>query len=162
MRITEQIVIIVPNCFPRLYWRPWQIYAIKWSFYLFKYSFLHNNTEDNYTSVIFLFTNSRLLEELTHYYCFFMIFKHYIWLRSAPNWNRRPRLVSASTDVIILNHGPIEGYSQIAVLSKLSYVCPIYWLGYTSVTSLYVDLRKWKRTWILKKVHRSEVQMYVM
>ena len=67
-----------------------------------------------------------------------------------PNWNRRPRIKSASTDVIILNHGPIEGYSQIVVLSKLSYVCPIYWLGYTSVTSLYVDLKKWKRTSILE------------
>ena len=35
--------------------------------------------------------------------------------------NRRP-LKSASTDVIISNHGPIIGYSQIGVLSKLSYL----------------------------------------
>ena len=33
--------------------------------------------------------------------------------------NRRPLLKSASTDVIISNHGPILGYSQIGVLSKL-------------------------------------------
>jgi hypothetical protein len=36
--------------------------------------------------------------------------------------NRRPLLKSASTDVIISNHGPILGYSQIGVLSKLSYL----------------------------------------
>jgi hypothetical protein len=33
--------------------------------------------------------------------------------------NRRPLLKSASTDVIISNHDPILGYSQIGVLSKL-------------------------------------------
>ena len=38
-----------------------------------------------------------------------------------PVSNRRPLLKSASTDVIISNHGPILGYSQIGVLSKLSY-----------------------------------------
>ena len=36
--------------------------------------------------------------------------------------NRRSLLKSASTDVIISNHGPILGYSQIGVLSKLSYL----------------------------------------
>jgi hypothetical protein len=36
--------------------------------------------------------------------------------------DRRPFLKSASTDVIIPNHGPILGYSQIGVLSKLSYL----------------------------------------
>jgi hypothetical protein len=36
--------------------------------------------------------------------------------------NQRPLLKSASTDVIISNHSPILGYSQIGVLSKLSYL----------------------------------------
>jgi hypothetical protein len=36
--------------------------------------------------------------------------------------NRRPLLKSASTDVIISNHDPILGYSQIGVLSKLYYL----------------------------------------
>ena len=39
-----------------------------------------------------------------------------------PISNRRPLLKSASTDVIISNHGPILGYSQIGVLSKLVYL----------------------------------------
>ena len=39
-----------------------------------------------------------------------------------PVSNRCPLLKSASTDVIISNHGPILGYSQIGVLSKLSYL----------------------------------------
>ena len=39
-----------------------------------------------------------------------------------PVSNRRPLLKSASTDVIISNHGPILGYSQIGVPSKLSYL----------------------------------------
>ena len=39
-----------------------------------------------------------------------------------PVSNRRPLLKSASTDVIISNHGPILGHSQIGVLSKLSYL----------------------------------------
>jgi hypothetical protein len=39
-----------------------------------------------------------------------------------PVSNRRPLLKSASTDVIISNHCPILGYSQISVLSKLSYL----------------------------------------
>ena len=39
-----------------------------------------------------------------------------------PVSNRRPLLKSASTDVIISNHGPILRYSQISVLSKLSYL----------------------------------------
>jgi len=39
-----------------------------------------------------------------------------------PVSNRRPLLKSASTDVIISNHGPILGYSQIDILSKLSYL----------------------------------------
>ena len=39
-----------------------------------------------------------------------------------PVSNRRPLLKSAPTDVIISNHGPILGYSQIGVLSKLSYL----------------------------------------
>ena len=72
-------------------------------------------------------------------------------------------LKSASTDIIISNHGPIYlGYSQISVLSKLSVLWPIYWLGlgHMSVTSLDVDLRKWetaidlrigRRLWNLKK-----------
>ena len=34
--------------------------------------------------------------------------------------NRHPLLKSASIDVIILNHNPIYGYSQIGVLSKYS------------------------------------------
>ena len=42
-----------------------------------------------------------------------------------PDSNRRPLLKSASTDVIISNHG----YSQIGVLSKFSDLWPIYWLG---------------------------------
>ena len=33
--------------------------------------------------------------------------------------DRRPLLKSASTDVVISNHGPILGYSQIDVHSKL-------------------------------------------
>jgi tetrahydromethanopterin S-methyltransferase subunit E len=37
-----------------------------------------------------------------------------------PVSNRRPLLKSVSTDVIISYHGPILGYSQITVLSKLS------------------------------------------
>ena len=55
-------------------------------------------------------------------------------------------LKSATTDVIILNYGPIKRYSQIGVLSKFSDLCPIYWLvlGHTSVTSLDVYLRKWE------------------
>ena len=36
--------------------------------------------------------------------------------------DRRPPLKSESTDVIISNHGPILGYSQIGDLSKLSYL----------------------------------------
>ena len=36
-----------------------------------------------------------------------------------PVSNRRPLLKSASIDVIISKHGPILGYSQIDVLSKL-------------------------------------------
>jgi tetrahydromethanopterin S-methyltransferase subunit E len=39
-----------------------------------------------------------------------------------PVSNRRPLLKSASIDIIISNHGPILGYSQIGVLSKLSYL----------------------------------------
>ena len=39
-----------------------------------------------------------------------------------PVSNRCPLLKSASTDVIISNHGPIIGYSQTGVLSKLSYL----------------------------------------
>ena len=39
-----------------------------------------------------------------------------------PDSNRRPLLKSASTDVIISNHGPILGYSQIGILSKLAYL----------------------------------------
>ena len=39
-----------------------------------------------------------------------------------PDSNRRPLLKSASTDVIISNHGPILGYSQIGLLSKLAYL----------------------------------------
>ena len=39
-----------------------------------------------------------------------------------PVSNRCPLLKSTSTDVIISNHGPILGYSQIGVLSKLSYL----------------------------------------
>jgi hypothetical protein len=38
-----------------------------------------------------------------------------------PVSNRRPLLKSGSTYVIFSNHGPILGYSQIGVLSKLSY-----------------------------------------
>jgi hypothetical protein len=34
----------------------------------------------------------------------------------------RPLLKLASTDVIISNHGPILGYSQNGILSKLSYL----------------------------------------
>ena len=34
--------------------------------------------------------------------------------------NRRSLLKSASTDVIISNHGPILGYSQIGGFSKLA------------------------------------------
>ena len=49
-----------------------------------------------------------------------------------PVSNRRPLLKSASTDVIISNHGPILGYSQIGVLSKLSYL--IYRPVYTKFT----------------------------
>ena len=37
-----------------------------------------------------------------------------------PDSNRRPLFKSASTDVIISNHGPILGYSQIGGLSKLA------------------------------------------
>jgi len=57
--------------------------------------------------------------------------------------NRRP--LFKSTDVIISNHGPIKGYSQIGVFSKFSDLWPIYWLGLgnMSVTSsLDIDLRK--------------------
>ena len=39
-----------------------------------------------------------------------------------PVSHRRQLLKSASTDVIISNHGPILGYSQIGVLSKISYI----------------------------------------
>jgi hypothetical protein len=39
-----------------------------------------------------------------------------------PVSNRRPLLKSTSTDVIISNHGPILGYSEIGVLSKLAYL----------------------------------------
>jgi hypothetical protein len=35
------------------------------------------------------------------------------------------RLRSASTDFIISNHGPILGYSQICVISKLVYLQPL-------------------------------------
>ena len=40
------------------------------------------------------------------------------------NSDRRPLLnyKSASTDIIISNHGPILGYSQIGVASKLTYL----------------------------------------
>ena len=37
-----------------------------------------------------------------------------------PVSNRHPLLKSASTNVNISNHGPILGYSQIGVFSKLS------------------------------------------
>jgi hypothetical protein len=58
----------------------------------------------------------------------------HVSLEGIPNWkltsenhlmaymidsDRRPLLKSASTDVFISNHGPILGYSQIGVLSKL-------------------------------------------
>ena len=58
--------------------------------------------------------------------------------------NRGPLLKSTPTDVIISNHGPIKGYSQIGILSIFSDLWPIYWLGlgHTSVTSLDIDLRK--------------------
>ena len=39
-----------------------------------------------------------------------------------PVSNRCPLLKSASTDAIIPNHGPILGYSQTRILSKLSYL----------------------------------------
>ena len=39
-----------------------------------------------------------------------------------PVSNQRPHLKSALTDVIISNHVPILGYSQIGVLSKLAYI----------------------------------------
>jgi len=39
-----------------------------------------------------------------------------------PVSNRRPLLKSVSTDIIISNHGPILRYSQIGVLSRLSYL----------------------------------------
>ena len=52
--------------------------------------------------------------------------------------NLRPLLKSASTDVIISNHGLIYGYSQISVLSKFSDLWPIYWVGHASFE---VDLR---------------------
>ena len=39
-----------------------------------------------------------------------------------PVSNRRPFLKSVSTYVIISNHGPILGYSQIGILSKLAYL----------------------------------------
>ena len=38
--------------------------------------------------------------------------------------NRRSLLKSASTDVIISNHVPIQGYSQVGVLSKFSVLWP--------------------------------------
>ena len=41
-----------------------------------------------------------------------------------PVSNRCPLLKSASIDVIISNHGPILGYSQIDVLSKLISIGP--------------------------------------
>jgi hypothetical protein len=41
-----------------------------------------------------------------------------------PVSNRRPLLKSASIDVIISKHGPILGYSQIDVLSKLISIGP--------------------------------------
>ena len=47
---------------------------------------------------------------------------HMIDSDQRPDSNRRPLLKSASTDVIISNHGPILGYSQIVVLSKLAYL----------------------------------------
>ena len=99
----------------------------------------------------------------------FIFDSHIDWLRSASG------LKSASTDIIISNHGPIYlRYSQISVLSKFSVLWPIYWLvlGHMSVNSLDIDLRKWEmpidlrigcRLWNLKKghSHRSEVQMSV-
>ena len=62
----------------------------------------------------------------------------YVKLRSAPGFK------SASTDVFISHHGPIQGYSQIGVLSKFSYLWPMYWLGlgHTSVTSFDIDFKK--------------------
>ena len=52
-----------------------------------------------------------------------------------PVSNRSPLLKSASTDVIISNHGLILGYSHIGVLSKLSY-------GYRSVYTMKVCHKK--------------------
>ena len=43
-----------------------------------------------------------------------------------PFSNRRPLLKSASTDVIISNHGPNLGYSQIDVLSNFHINRPVY------------------------------------
>ena len=61
-----------------------------------------------------------------------------------PDSSPRLLLKSASTDIIISNHGPISGYSQIGVLSKFSDLWLIYWLGlgYISVTLLDADLKK--------------------
>ena len=54
--------------------------------------------------------------------CARIIYIYMIDLDRRPVSNRRPLFKSASTDVIISNHGPILGYSQIGVLYKLSYL----------------------------------------
>jgi hypothetical protein len=72
------------------------------------------------------------------------------------DWDQRPPLKSASTDVIISNDGLIKGYSQIGFLSKFSDQWPIYWLGHTSVTSLDINLRKWETSIDFRIGHRFE------
>ena len=52
----------------------------------------------------------------------YMLLKLLYMIYRRPVSNRRPLLQSASTDVIISNYGPILGYSQIGVLSKLAYL----------------------------------------
>ena len=55
-----------------------------------------------------------------------------------PVSNRRPLLKSASTaDVIIANHSPIQGYSQIGVRSKLSDLFYAWFLIFVQPINIY-------------------------
>jgi len=90
------------------------------------------------------FTHKTKLADINIVAIMYLFLLHMIDSDQRPYSNRHPLIKAASTNVIIGNHGPIKGYSQIGVLSKFSDLWPIYWLEleHRSVMSLDVDLRK--------------------